>query len=46
MADEHRRPREAIWDAAWGIYNNKYDWSEKAFWQHKVPISKVRPSVD
>ncbi len=46
MADEHRRPREAIWDAAWGIYNNEYDWSEKAWWQHKVPVSKVRPSVD
>ncbi|KKK67630.1 hypothetical protein LCGC14_2952140, partial [marine sediment metagenome] len=46
IADEHRKPREAIWDSAWGIYNNEYDWSEKAWWQHKVPISKVRPSVD
>ncbi len=46
MADEHRRPREPIWDAGWAIYNNEYDFSEKAWWQHKVPISKVRPSVD
>lgn len=46
IADEHRRPREIIWKDAWALYNNQHDWSQKAWWQHKVPIPKVRSSVD
>jgi len=45
-ADEHRRPREAIWKECWALYNNQHDWSQKAWWQHKAPIPKVRSSVD
>ena len=45
-ADEHRRPREIIWDNCWRLYNNQYDWSQKAWWQHRAPIPKVRASVD
>lgn len=45
-ADEHRKPREMIWKEAWCLYNNEYDWSDKAWWQHKTPIPKVRASVD
>ena len=45
-ADEHRKPREMIWREAWALYNNEYDWSDKAWWQHKTPIPKVRSSVD
>lgn len=45
-ADEHRKPREMIWKEAWSLYNNEYDWSDKAWWQHKTPIPKVRSSVD
>lgn len=45
-ADEHRRPREIIWDNCWRLYNNQYDWSTKAWWQHRAPIPKVRASVD
>ena len=44
--DSHRKPREEIWATCWGLYNNEYDWSNKAWWQHKVPIPKVRASVD
>lgn len=46
VADEHRRPREIIWDQAWDIYNNRYDWSTKSWWQHRVPVPKVRGAVD
>src|SRR3990172_7205972 len=45
-AAEHHRPREPVWDICWALYNNEYDWSTKAWWQHKTPISKVRTSVD
>lgn len=45
-ADEHRKPREMIWKEAWSLYNNEYDWSDKAWWQHKTPIPKVRSSID
>ena len=45
-AGEHRKPREPIWDTCWSLYNNEYDWSSKASWQHKTPIPKVRPTVD
>ena len=45
-ADEHRKPRELIWKEAWSLYNNDYDWSDKAWWQHRAPIPKVRSSVD
>jgi len=45
-ADNHRKPREMIWKEAWCLYNNEYDWSDKAWWQHKTPIPKVRASVD
>lgn len=45
-ADEHRKPREMIWREAWALYNNEYDWSDKAWWQHRTPIPKVRASVD
>jgi len=46
LADETRRPREMIAHDAWDLYNNVYDWSSKAWWQHKVPIPKVRTAVD
>lgn len=45
-ADEHRKPRETIWDDCFQLYNNQYDWSQKAWWQHKAPIPKVRAAVD
>ena len=43
---DHRAPRDIIWQQCWDIYNNKFDWSQKAWWQHKAPIPKVRVSVD
>lgn len=46
LADQHRKPREAIWDLCWNLYNNEYDWSDKAWWQHRTPIPKVRTAVD
>ena len=46
MADEHRKPRETVWDIAWDLYNGRYDWSEKEDWQAKVNIPKVRGVVD
>ena len=46
LADEARQPREIVWHDAWDLYNNQYDWSAKAWWQTKVPIPKVRSSVD
>ena len=45
-ADEHRKPREMVCREAWALYNNEYDWSDKAWWQHRTPIPKVRSSVD
>ena len=45
-ADSHRHPRELIWDECYRLYNNEYNWSNKAWWQHKTPIPKVRASVD
>lgn len=45
-AEQHRQPRDAIWQQCWDIYNNEFDWSQKAWWQHKAPLPKVRVSVD
>ena len=45
-AEQHRQPRDEIWRECWNIYNNEFDWSQKAWWQHKSPLPKVRVSVD
>lgn len=45
-AKKHRAPRDEIRRLCWALYNNEYDWSEKAWWQHKAPIPKVRSAVD
>src|SRR3990167_943034 len=44
--EDHRAPRDIIWAQCWNIYNNEFDWSQKAWWQHKAPIPKVRVAVD
>lgn len=46
MADEHRKPRESVWDVSWDLYNGRYDWTGKEDWQAKVNIPKVRGVVD
>ena len=46
MADEHRKPRESVWDTAWDLYNGRYDWTGKEDWQAKVNVPKVRGVVD
>ena len=46
LADEARKPRETVGRKGWDLYNNVYDWSDKAWWQSKAPIPKVRQSVD
>jgi hypothetical protein len=46
LADEHRKPRESVWDTAWDLYNGRYDWTGKEDWQSKVNIPKVRGVVD
>ena len=43
---QHREPRDHIWRQCWDIYNNDFDFSQKAWWQHKAPLPKVRVSVD
>jgi hypothetical protein len=45
-AKAHRAPRDDIRRMCWSLYNNEYDWAEKAWWQHKSPIPKVRSAVD
>ena len=45
-ADEARRPRKEVWTRAWDLYNGVYDWTNKASWQSKINISKVRGAVD
>lgn len=39
-------PRVEVRRRCWALYNNEYDWTEKAWWQHKAPIPKVRSAVD
>jgi hypothetical protein len=39
-------PRVEIRRRCWALYNNEYDWSDKAWWQHRAPIPKVRTAVD
>lgn len=49
MLDEGKKlaaPRVEIRRQCWALYNNEYDWSEKAWWQHKAAIPKVRGAVD
>lgn len=46
VANELRKPRAAVWDTSWALYNGQYDWSGKADWQAKVNIPKVRGVVD
>ena len=46
IADQIRKPREAVWDQCWNLYNGVYDWSGKAQWQSKNNIPKVRGIVD
>ena len=45
-AKSHRTERDRIRKICWALYNNEYDWSEKAWWQHRAPIPKVRGAVD
>lgn len=49
MLDEAKKvaePRVEVRRRCWALYNNEYDWSDKAWWQHKAPIPKVRSAVD
>lgn len=39
-----RLPRKAEWDLAWNLYNNKYDFANKAEWQAKHFLPKVNTS--
>lgn len=38
-------PIRRLWDQAWGLYNNAYDWSDKAPWQAKNYIPRLNMSV-
>lgn len=46
VADEARSPRERTWSVCWRLYNGQYDWSDKADWQSKINIPRVRESID
>lgn len=46
VADDTRHPRELTWKACWSLYNGQYDWSNKADWQSKINIPRVREAVD
>ena len=39
-------PRVEVRRRCWALYNNEYDWEDKAWWQDKAPIPKVRSAVD
>lgn len=39
-------PRDAIWEANWALYWNKYDWSNKADWQAKEIMPEAPQFVD
>lgn len=46
IADDMRRPRFAMWQQCWDLYNNRVDWSGKEDWQARIAIPKVRGVVD
>jgi hypothetical protein len=46
LAKDKRRPHENLWKQCWDLYNGVYDWTEKADWQAKNNIPKIREKVD
>lgn len=39
------KPIKKVWDVAWALYNQQYDFSLKEEWQHKVPIPKISGAI-
>lgn len=44
-AKNARKPKESKWDDAWNIYNNYYDFSDKAKWQSQNFLPKFKMAV-
>lgn len=44
-ADQARKPIRSTWDKMWNIYNNCYDFSDKAEWQSQSYIPKIPNTV-
>lgn len=41
-----KKPHQAIWDEAWRLYNNEWDFSDKADWQSQRSLPKVTMAVE
>ena len=41
-----KRPHQAVWDEAWRLYNNEWDFSDKAEWQSQRALPKVTMAVE
>ena len=44
--DEKRSPREKVFDEAFAMYNNQFDWTGKSDWQSKIGLPHIREIVD
>lgn len=44
-ANEARKPIKRLWDITWALFNQQYDFSQKAEWQHKVPMPKISGAI-
>jgi len=44
-ADNARKPIQSKWDDAWNVYNNYYDFSDKAKWQSQNYLPKFKMAV-
>lgn len=44
-ADSAMAPIRRVWDTAWALFNQQYDFSSKETWQHRVPIPKIAGAV-
>src|SRR3989337_2715495 len=44
-ADETRLPKKHQWDENWALFQNQFDFSDKAEWQSKAFLPKTRTTV-
>ena len=45
-ADDARKPRVAVWDEAWRLFNNNYDFAGKADWQSKNYVPNLTMAIE
>jgi len=45
-AERYRSAIEQVWFENFQLYNNEYDFSQKASWQSKIFLSRIAPSVE